>query len=154
MQVTKYNFTPRHYKTIMMEGFGTSASRLFFDHLYEALALELYKADIILEKKFEVNGGDALAQSVSKPTQHVSHDAVLIIAPKPAASVNEKNITDPVHTNQIEQNYQLALYDRATADNPVWELILNITIDFTQEKPYQILAQKVFEDMKKNQLVQ
>ncbi len=137
----------------MMEGFGTSASRLFFDHLYEALTVELYKADIILENKFEVNGDAALAKSVSKPTSYISHDAVLIVAPKSAAGVNEKTITDPVHTNQIEQNYQLALYDRATADNPVWELILNIAIDFTQEKPYQILAQKVIEDMKMNRLV-
>lgn len=138
----------------MMEGFGTSASRLFFDHLYEALTVELYKADIILEKKFEVNGSAALAQSGSKPTQHASHDAVLIVAPKHTAGVNEKNIADPVHTNQIEQNYQLALFDRSTVDNPVWELILNIAIDFTQEKPYQILAEKVIEDMRKNRLVQ
>ena len=154
MQVTKYNFTPRHYKTILMEGFGTSASRLFFDHLYEPLALELYKADIILEKKFEVNGAAVFAGSDNKSTPYMSQDAVLIIAPKPAAGVREKNIPDPAHTNQIEQNYQLTLFDKPTADSPIWALILNIAIDFTQEKPYQVLAKKIIEDMKRNRLVQ
>lgn len=154
IQVMKNNTTPKSYKKIMIAGFGTSANRLFFENIYDALSAEFFKANITTEKKFNGDSAAAVVPGLDKLKGSQDNDAVLIVAPQPIGFVTEKNIANPVSTHQFERNFKFAIFDKPGMDTSIWELKLTMNIDFTQAKPCQILAEKILENMRQNKLVQ
>ena len=112
MQVTRNNETPKKYKNIMIAGFGTSVTRLFFDNLYDALRVELLKANIISEKKFTGNDSIVVVPAINKLIESQAYDAVLIIAPHSGGFVTEKNIANPLAKNELERNFKFNVFDK------------------------------------------
>lgn len=154
IEVTKANHVPRNYRKILIASSGTSSTRLFFDNLYEALNAGLLKENISTEKEFNVNDSAHTFYPIDKFRQSQAYDAVLTISPKSADHLNEKNVMMATQANQFEHIFKFTIFDKPGNNNPVWELSLNINVDFTQAGPYQKLAEKILDNMKMDKLFQ
>lgn len=152
-EVTKSNVAPKNYKNIAIAGFGTSVTRLFFDNLYDALSVRLLKSNISTENSFAGNDSVVVKIALNKLITSTAYDAVLLVLPNSTGYVTEKNIANSSVTNQLEQNFKFAVFEKPGTDTAVWELSLNANIDFTQTKPYEALAKKIIESMKLNKLI-
>ena len=153
LEVTRNNYIPRHYKKILIESSGTSPTRLFFDNLYAALSADLLKKNVTTEKEFKTNDSFHISYPIDKFRQLQPYDAVLMISPI-SAEDTEENMTMDTDANQFGHIFKFTVFDRQAKNNPVWELSLNINVDFTQSEPYQKLAEKILENMKQDKLVQ
>ena len=154
IEVTKNNHVPRNYRKMLIESSGTSSTRLFFDNLYEALSTGLLKVNISTEKEFNANDFAHTFYPIDKFRQSQAYDAVLKISPGYADHLNEKNVMMATQANQFEHIFKFTIFDKQGRNNPVWELSLNINIDFTQAGPYQKLAEKILDNMKMDKLLQ
>ena len=137
----------------MITGFGASDARLIFENLYSPLSAALLKENITTEENFTRDNFADMASGLNKQERSYSYDAILIVIPQPIDFAAEKNISNAARTKLAGRNFKLAMLDRQGMGNSIWELTLNLNIDFTQAKFYEIVAEKILENMRLNKLV-
>ncbi len=145
IQVTKDNTLPKHYKKILVKGFGGSSARFFFDNIYAALSAELLKENVTTVKEFNKNDSGAGTASGN------SYDAMLVV--KSLNVDKDYNLAAPISANAFEHIFKFVLFDNPGENTSIWELSLNAHVDFTQAGSFKKIAEKILENMQWNKLL-
>lgn len=152
IQVTKDNTLPKHYKKILVKGFGGSSARFFFDNIYAALSAELLKENVTTAKEFNKNDSLVVTANGNNYAPGNSYDAILLVSTK-SLKDRENNLAAPISANAFEHIFKFALFDNPGENTSIWELNLNAHVDFTQAGSFKKIAEKILENMRWNKLL-
>jgi hypothetical protein len=162
----KSNTEIKSFKKILLLGEGNISARLFFENLSEKMILKLNKLNIICTYKFvestktKVNLEDYIDKD---------HDAFILFIPQKyaLASINVSSNLDinlpssnsyaTINTNSrsvlFEETYLILFFENNFKEGDIWSAELDVNCDFSSNKIYKKISNKLMGIFKKNNLI-
>ncbi len=166
----KKNEEKKVLKKIMIIGAGSTDTRFFLDMLTNKLTEDFKKKKI--KTVYNYIGKLNKESSIKiKPILNEGYDAFIFFNPKDTSKINineyqnNNSIYLPSLSNSrinyqtnsrtilYKQSFELAMYIPKEGLNSIWEASLRITIDFTNQKNYEIISKKLLSSFKQNKLI-
>ncbi len=166
----KKNEEKKELKKIMIIGAGSTDTRFFLDMLINKLTEDFKKKKIKTEYNYigKINKDSSIN---IKSILNEGYDAFIFFNPKDTSKINideyqnNNSIYLPSLSNSrinyqtnsrtilYKQSFEVALYVPKEGLNSIWEASLRITIDFTNQKSYEIISKKLLTSFKQNKLI-
>ncbi len=147
-------------KKILMIGAGSIESRFFLDKLAFKIKQDLKKNKVELDYNYlgKINKDSSI--EINKILTN-NYDAILVFNPVDTSNIQEKSETARydyrppsggyvgvnVTTKTIKyiQRFDVSMFNNQTL--PIWAAILKVTIDYTKDKNYSIISNKIINQL-------
>ncbi len=166
----KKNEEKKVLKKIMIIGAGSTDTRFFLDMLTNKLTEDFKKKKIKTEYNYigKINKDSSIN---IKSILNEGYDAFIFFNPKDTSKINideyqnNNSIYLPSLSNSrinyqtnsrtilYKQSFEVAMFIPKNGLNSIWEASLRITIDFTNQKSYEIISKKLLTSFKLNKLI-
>lgn len=161
----KPNTEKREYKRILSIAMGKIPTRIFLENLNETLRKKFNSQNIQMEYFFL--GSDrvtAIKTFESIPNKN-SFDGLMVFIQNSDSFLDIINTTYDIGDSQFgyfkvsaqkikfSQQFSIQLYDMKNLDASIWESSLGTSYDFTKVGLYDIVSDRIIEDLKLNRLL-
>ncbi len=163
---TQQNEKKLTIKKILMVGAGSIESRFFLDKLATKIKQDFKKNNVELDYNYlgKINKDSSI--QINKML-YKNYDAILVFNPVDTSNLEEKFVTERYGYNppsggyvgvnvskrtiKYIQRFDISIYDNEMGT--LWAAILKITIDYSKDKNYSIISDKIMKELMNNKLL-
>lgn len=151
---TKKNIVPKDYQRILIFGAGGSTARLVIEKLSENLSADLANKKIQTQYYFLGSNEEDVSRKFKGIIQKEHYDAYMIFIQNDAFLLKDTYFYRelPRVLVRLNQSLGIQLYEGNDTGNSIWEAIMEMNFDFTHDKSYKNISEKIIKNMNENLL--